>query len=151
MLTMQRAGGLAAPTTLLAARRKVAPARTGVTPRAYAVPSRGARLRVTAAAGAAVVCAAGDDNAAQAQAWIDAWRAKASKGGAAAAKAPAAKALPNAAEAQAWIAAWRAKQSSAGGASLLQWAHFAAAMAAFLAADRALMAFAASNGAPRRR
>lgn len=147
MLALQRAA--ARPAAFLDARRasrtEVAPARAAAAPRSRAVQRAAPRLRVSAVAGAAVVCAsASDDNAAEAQAWIAAWRAKQAGGQPVAAKAAAAASKPNAVQ-----AGGSAAGSSAGAASVQAWAHFAVAMAAFLAADRGLMAFAASNGAAR--
>jgi hypothetical protein len=150
MLALQRAA--ARPAAFLDARRasrtEVAPARAAAAPRSRAVTRAPARLRLNAVAGAAVVCAASDDNAAEAQKWIAAWRQAAEQAGGqpVAAKAAAASSKASAVQAK---AAGSAAGSSAGGASAQQWAHFAVAMAAFLAADRGLMAFAASNGAHR--
>jgi len=70
--------------------------------------------------------------------------AKSRTGGATALRTAASVALSSAEEAQAWIAAWRAK-TAPGSSPLQQWAHFAVALSAFLAADRALVAFAAAN------
>lgn len=60
---------------------------------------------------------AGQDNAAEARAWIAAWRAKqggstapAAAASGAAAEQPAADVLPNVAEAREWIRSWRAAQ-----------------------------------------
>jgi len=140
MLLRGTATAIAAPHS--AALRKLSPARAVVAPRTNTTHRRTALMRVATVVNAS---SSAGDNAAQAQAWVDAWRAKSAKGGAAASHVAAAQ--PTAAQAQAWIEAWRAKQSSGGGASLQSWAHFAVSMAAFLAADRALITFAASNGA----
>jgi hypothetical protein len=146
MLALQRAAARPAAfgDARRASRTEVAPARAAAAPRSRAVQRAPARLRLNAVAGAAVVCAASDDNAAEAQAWIAAWRAKQAGGQPVATKAAAASSKPNAALA---TAGGSAAMSSAGGASAQAWAHFAVAMAAFLAADRGLMAFASSNGA----
>ena len=105
MLALQRAGAPARPATPVAARRAAAPSRPCLASRGSAAPRRVQRLHVSAVAGAAVVCAAGGDNAAEAQAWIDAWRAKNGKGG----KAAAGDVPPNVKEAAAWIDAWKKK------------------------------------------
>ena len=68
-------GTAAVAERLSAAQRKLTPACASALPRVYATHSGSARLRV-APASAVVHAAAGVDNAAQAQAWIDAWRAK---------------------------------------------------------------------------
>jgi len=148
MLALQRAA--ARPAAFVDARRasrtELAPARAAAAPRSRAATRAPARLRLNAVAGAAVVCAASGDNAAEAQAWVAAWRAKQAGAQPVASKATAAASKPNAVQATAFGSA---AGSSAGGASAQQWAHFAVAMGAFLAADRGLVAFAASNGARR--